>query len=396
MMLLCALSLIAAALLALSQLAAGAATAPSIPSTWPATDEVDKIEGSLLSAPLVQQALAIVNSIAPANFLSIRPSTYISGNAVTYNDNPTNACYFSATGCVRTSGAPGILPDIVSCPKSGQWGLTYDDGPTSNGGADDTPAILAALSKQNAKATFFAVGANIIQHPEILKQAYDAGHEIAVHTWTHHPLTSLTNEQVVAEIKYTEAIIYRTIGKVPAIFRPPYGDIDDRVRAIASALGYRAVMWNRDSRDADVVETAANAETVFGTINSWITSGDASPFISLEHDIEPFTCGIALRGLNAIASAKTAGTFKYTIQPVGTCLSIESYQAIEGSTNVTTTTTIVSATTIPATTVVYTARPATTGTASAPTASPTGAGSIRFRPVFAVLLLSIFLAVTFV
>ncbi|RKO83330.1 hypothetical protein BDK51DRAFT_2822, partial [Blyttiomyces helicus] len=69
------------------------------------------------------------------------------------------------------------------------------------------------------------------------------------HTWTHHPITALTSEQLVAEIKYTEAIIYQTIGKVPLFFRPPYGDNDDRTRAIVAAMGYRTVVWNYDSQD---------------------------------------------------------------------------------------------------------------------------------------------------
>jgi peptidoglycan/xylan/chitin deacetylase (PgdA/CDA1 family) len=64
----------------------------------------------------------------------------------------------------------------------------------------------------------------------------------------------MTNEEVVAEIQLTSALIYRTIGVIPKLFRPPYGDIDDRVRATVSALGYTVAFWttdpSRDSQDA--------------------------------------------------------------------------------------------------------------------------------------------------
>ncbi|RKO91550.1 hypothetical protein BDK51DRAFT_3710, partial [Blyttiomyces helicus] len=70
------------------------------------------------------------------------------------------------------------------------------------------------------------------------------------HNWTHHPITALTSEQLVAQIKYNEAIIYKNIGTVPLFFRPPYGDNDDRTCAIVAAMGYRTVICNFDTHDA--------------------------------------------------------------------------------------------------------------------------------------------------
>ena len=69
------------------------------------------------------------------------------------------------------------------------------------------------------------------------------GHELSVHTWSHHvmslsfskahcrftrhyqPLTSLTNEQIVAELGWTREAIKRVTGVTPTTMRPPYGDI---------------------------------------------------------------------------------------------------------------------------------------------------------------------------
>lgn len=58
------------------------------------------------------------------------------------------------------------------------------------------------------------------QFPDLLKRAYEAGHEIAMHTWSHSYMTTLTNEEVVAELKWTEQIIKEVIGVSPKYYRP--------------------------------------------------------------------------------------------------------------------------------------------------------------------------------
>ncbi|KAI8813019.1 hypothetical protein BJ742DRAFT_790772 [Cladochytrium replicatum] len=358
-------------------------SAPIIPAAFPSVDQTKMISGDLLTADIVTKAMAIVNSAVPASLLAIPPSTYVSGSTVTYKADAASTCYWPSNQCIRRTAITGVPADVYTCPGSGQWGITYDDGPTNNNGKDDTIAILAALAKQNAKATFFAVGSNVIQFPQILKQADDAGHQIAVHTWTHHPLTSLTNEQVVAELKYTEAVIFQAIGKVPAYFRPPYGDIDDRVRAIAGALGYTAVIWDKDSTDADVAESAANGDTVFNIINEWITAPNATGFVSLEHDISTFTSNIALRALDAIAAAKAAGTFKYTLQPAATCNGHSFYQF--SNTTTTTTTAVPTAVATATRAGTSTARASATSSSSAGSSGSSSSGAGQVGPSFAVL-----------
>jgi peptidoglycan/xylan/chitin deacetylase (PgdA/CDA1 family) len=71
-----------------------------------------------------------------------------------------------------------------SCNDRNTWALTYDDGPSTQ----FTPALLDYLDQQNVKATFFVIGLNIVQSQasmDLVKRAYNAGHQIAVHTWTH-------------------------------------------------------------------------------------------------------------------------------------------------------------------------------------------------------------------
>lgn len=72
--------------------------------------------------------------------------------------------------------------------------------------------------------------------------------DIAVHTYTHPYMTTLTNEQVIAELGFTMQIIHDSSGgRLPKYWRPPYGDSDNRVRAIAKEVfGLTTVIWNQE------------------------------------------------------------------------------------------------------------------------------------------------------
>ena len=76
----------------------------------------------------------------------------------------------------------------------------------------------------------------------------DLSGDIAVHTWTHPYMTTLTDSQVLAELGWTMQIIHDSSGgRVPRFWRPPYGDTDARVTAIASAVfGLTTVIWNHE------------------------------------------------------------------------------------------------------------------------------------------------------
>ncbi|CAJ0625647.1 5386_t:CDS:2 [Entrophospora sp. SA101] len=149
--------------------------------------------------------------------------------------------------------AAPISKQLGDCPKD-DWGLTFDDGPT-----EQTGKLLDFLdTTPNTKVTFFAVGSRIIAHPELVKRAITSNHQVGVHTWSHTPLTTQTNEQIVAEIKWTERAIQAAGGVTPNTLRPPQGDYDDRVRAIATALGYKIVLWDLDSFDWKIKSEPAN------------------------------------------------------------------------------------------------------------------------------------------
>ncbi|GBB90753.1 hypothetical protein RclHR1_01780020 [Rhizophagus clarus] len=183
--------------------------------------------------------------------------------------------------------------DVAACPKVGNWGLTYDDGPSVS-----TPKLLSKLNQYNLKATFFVVGSRVISNPQILKAAYDAGHNIAVHTWSHPALTSLSNEAIVAELKWTMKAIKDVIGVTPVYMRPPYGDTDNRVRAITRAVGLKTVLWvpEFDSNDWTLTSTPPKSiDFVLNTFETWMQTFPKmnTGFIVLEHDLYPQTVDAA-------------------------------------------------------------------------------------------------------
>jgi len=94
----------------------------------------------------------------------------------------------------------------------------------------------------NQKNTFFEIGTQIIENYPLTQREYASGHEIAIHTWSHADLTTLSPEEVYAELAWTIYAIHSAIGQTPKLFRPPYGNINDQVRAVAAQLGLTVIL----------------------------------------------------------------------------------------------------------------------------------------------------------
>ncbi|KAJ3128159.1 chitin deacetylase [Nowakowskiella sp. JEL0407] len=313
---------------------------PPQPLAFPEATQLKYIDGAFLTDPLVTTAYDYVVKTVRPELLNLRPSIQNSFGNVTYpaTQAPETAfCHWGIeTQCVRRTATNDFKADILTCPGAGQWGLTYDDGPNTQT-TPGTPQLRAALKTANLKATFFVLGASVTLAPAELKATYDDGHQIAIHTWTHHPLTNLTNQQIVAEVKYTERLIYNTIGVLPTYVRPPYGDIDDRVRAILNALGYRIVIWTtfpdivRDSQDTITAYQQAGIPAMVQNITKWFNDPATTTrgFISLEHDISNFTAGLSIAVVDAFRTATT----NLKPMPVAQCIGEPAYRG----TNTTTT-----------------------------------------------------------
>ncbi|KAL2917792.1 chitin deacetylase [Polyrhizophydium stewartii] len=201
---------------------------------------------------------------------------------------------------------PSTVPgDIVRCRDNADYALTYDDGPSKF-----TPSVLSRLAKSSLKATFFVVGSQVLQNPDILLNAYRAGHEIAIHTWSHPHLPSLTSEQIVAEIMWTATIIKEVIGVTPKFMRPPYGEIDDRVRSVLRAMNLEVVIWSIDTEDW------TGSKTVAQTLRDNAVKG-ADGTIPLEHDLYDFEASQALQAIDALMEVAKGRSFKTVSQCTG-------------------------------------------------------------------------------
>jgi peptidoglycan/xylan/chitin deacetylase (PgdA/CDA1 family) len=124
--------------------------------------------------------------------------------------------------------------------------LTFDDGPNPT----LTPKLLDLLAARHLKATFFVVGQNAADHPDILKRAVREGHEIGNHSWSHPNLGRMSDEAVRRELQKTDDAITAAIGKRPTLLRPPYGSITARQKKwIHEEFGYRIIIWDVDPLD---------------------------------------------------------------------------------------------------------------------------------------------------
>ncbi len=120
---------------------------------------------------------------------------------------------------------------------------------TLDGGGDAIGAwsILRTLQRKRVVATFFLTGRWVNQNPA-LARFIGRRYPIANHTYSHPPLTALSDSAVVRQITAGAEAIRRRTGHDPRpLFRFPYGASDSRVIAIANRLGYISIRWTVDT-----------------------------------------------------------------------------------------------------------------------------------------------------
>ncbi|MCL5958288.1 MAG: polysaccharide deacetylase family protein [Chloroflexi bacterium] len=162
----------------------------------------------------------------------------------------------------RSAGANAIDPAPYK-----KIALTFDDGYNSR----NVNLILDTLENEGVRATFFPVGVWVQRDPATFRRIA-ASHEVGDHTFSHPLLTRLSDAAIRREI---------LDGVKSPLFRPPYGALDDRVRAIVRELGLRVVLWNVDSRDwtgispelvtSNVVRNAGDGKIVIMHMGNWNT-----------------------------------------------------------------------------------------------------------------------------
>jgi len=137
-----------------------------------------------------------------------------------------------------------VISEAKLPPEKKVIALTFDDGPWPN----TTAKVLDILKKNRIKSTFFVVGQNVKNYPDLTKQIVADGHIIANHTW-HHWYHQMNAQAAAYEVANTGDIIYQTTGVRTRLFRPPGGIMNNGVAAYAKNNKYAVIMWSADSMD---------------------------------------------------------------------------------------------------------------------------------------------------
>jgi peptidoglycan-N-acetylglucosamine deacetylase len=142
--------------------------------------------------------------------------------------------------------------------------LTFDDGPHPIA----TSFVLDELKKYNAKATFFCIGKNVVEQPQLYKRILNEGHRVGNHTHNHLNGWKVSDENYFKNIKEAAKYIDSDL------FRPPYGKISQfQVAALTKKDNFKIIMWDVLSADFDqkitaekcnlnVIKNAANGSVI--------------------------------------------------------------------------------------------------------------------------------------
>jgi peptidoglycan/xylan/chitin deacetylase (PgdA/CDA1 family) len=158
--------------------------------------------------------------------------------------------------------------------------LTFDDGPHPQG----TPAVLEALAKNDARATFFLVGEQVDRHPTVAREIVDAGHEVALHCYRHTLLLRRRTSAVAADLDRALDSIGRATGRAPALYRPPYGVLSSGALKLVRRRGYRTMLWSTWGRDW---ERRATPASIARRATRGLRPGD----VVLLHDSDAYSSG---------------------------------------------------------------------------------------------------------
>ncbi len=167
--------------------------------------------------------------------------------------------------------------------------MTFDDGPSLK----LTPKLLDLLAAHHIKATFFVIGKNAAEFPEIVQRAAREGHEIGNHSWSHPNFAKMSDEAIRRELKKTDEAITNATSTRPTLMRPPYGSLTSRQkRWIHDEFGYRVILW-----DVDPLDWKRPGSKI---VASRIVKNTRSGSIVLSHDIHPGTIEAMPETLNEL------------------------------------------------------------------------------------------------
>lgn len=152
-----------------------------------------------------------------------------------------------------------IQKNNVSLMINVYWGTEYIE------------PMLEILEKENIKVTFFVGGTWASSNTELLKLMYEKGHEIGNHGYYHKDHKLLSNERNQEEIYITHKLVKSILGIDMTLFAPPSGSYNQTTLSIASDLGYKTIMWSKDTidwrdKDSEICYTRATKNAKNGDL----------------------------------------------------------------------------------------------------------------------------------
>lgn len=123
--------------------------------------------------------------------------------------------------------------------------LTFDDGPDPH----STPWLLELLEEAGVTATFFLIGSSAVRHEHLVEKIARAGHTVGNHSFNHFLMPVLPVKTLESEIDRTNRLLQDITGCPPALFRPPYGMIDQRAADCLRERNMRPVYWGAVPED---------------------------------------------------------------------------------------------------------------------------------------------------
>ncbi|KAH9481128.1 Chitin deacetylase [Psilocybe cubensis] len=203
---------------------------------------------------------------------------------------------------------------VTTCTKPNNVALTFDDGPWVYL-YDVSKALVAA----NATGTFF-FNACIYDADSVkrVQYAYQHGHQVSSHTWSHKDLSTLSWDDIHDEMWKVEQALTKIIGVVPAFMRPPYGSYNDLVRQAAAIRGQVLALWDFDSGDS-TGSTPAQSEAAY----TQLIARHPSTIVALNHETEETTAHQVLPF--AIQQLQKAG---YKLVSLAECTGLPAYQSV--------------------------------------------------------------------
>jgi peptidoglycan/xylan/chitin deacetylase (PgdA/CDA1 family) len=115
--------------------------------------------------------------------------------------------------------------------------------------------ILDLLDEHEVKATFFVVGMNAFNHPDVIKLISTRGHELACHGWKHEDIAVLSKEEEKKRILETAAAIEEASRFRPVGHRTAGGELSENTLDILAENGF---IYDSSLRGSDLPYTLEN------------------------------------------------------------------------------------------------------------------------------------------